>query len=407
MRNSARVVRVGGTLGPVKAGTSLLVAPSGGLNPWVVPTAVADDQGNVYVGYADGQSGDIGIAQDDGTSTTSAVLLQAFEADEHDALAILPRASDHKIMAFVTKHNSTPINLLISPNARDISGTWSTTSLDSQLGGTRYTDLQVHQLLDETDDPIWLFYRDEPSAGTDSRWCYSKSTDDGATWAAQTILYHVASSRSYFISWSDNAGTIHFFASTDGSGTKWGHFYYNGGSWFQSDGTDMGSPPFAYTDLTEVWNGNSSAAMNIALDASGNPVIALWDRVTETTHNVWYLRWSGSAWNSTEVVADAGGYQYESGTGGNNGYDCMIDDGDANRMYVIRNVGSQSELHVFVTADGGSTFKDTAITTRSSTLQRRVTTVRNHGATGLRAIWLKGDWTDFNDYSLATLGTDQ
>jgi hypothetical protein len=404
MTFALRSLRAGGITSPVLAGMTLTAAPIGGFNPWTVPNAVYAN-GKTYFGWVNGSSGDVGVASysDTGVLAGPYTLHAAFEADEHIPPALLVRDSDQRILAFYSKHNNVPFNLKISTNPSDVSSWGSATDLDSQLGGTRYTDYQVHQLLAETNDPIYLFYRDEPSAGTDSRWCYSKSTDGGATWATQTILYRQASSRSYFISWSDGAGRIHFLASSTGAGTHWGHFYYDGGAYYNSAGVNIGSPPFDYTDLTEVWNGNPAAAMNIVLDSSGYPVVALWETEGDgVTHNAWYLRWDGSAWNQTEVAGDTGGYAYEAGS--SNAYDAAIDDGDPNVMYVIQDVGSQPELFRYQTADDGATFSSQQLTSGSSSLQRRITTVRNRGDV-LRALWLSGSWTDFNDYSMGILGT--
>lgn len=393
---------------PVPAEAFLVAGtPNGGGSNWTLPRAIHLASGDTLLGWVDGDGNVECATIEDGTGTVSSVttIHAAFETDAHNSPAFLRRSSDGRILAVYSKHNATPINLKISTNPDDPTAWGSATNLDSALGGTRYTDYQLHQLDDGT---IWLIYRDEPSAGTDSRWCYSTSTDGGATWAAQTILYQVSGQRSYVVSWSDGA-RIHFIA-TNGGSTGGGysgftalfHFYRDSaGAWRQSDGTSMGSPPFDFTDATEAYVGTEAVFMeNIAIDADGHPRVAGTDVIGGNPHAI-ALAWTGSAWVSADLGDVGTGFQYNTG-GDYQAYGSCIDVADPDRLWVIRDdAGGQPEVFLYRTSDG-ATWSGRQITDGSSDLLMVISPVRD-GTDTVMAFYTQGSWVGYTDWNLGTV----
>jgi hypothetical protein len=383
--------------GPVPPSVVTLTsaATGGAMSPWNIPCATVID-GKAWISYVDG-SGNLEIVTYDGSTVGGPYTLHAaLQEDAHNGPAFARRASDGKVVAIYCRHNDTPINVRVSTNPDDPSAWGSATDLDSQLGGTRYTDVQLYELSDGT---LFLFYRDEPSAGTDSRWCYSTSTDGGSTWAAQTILYRINSTRSYVISWKAPGSDLIHFVATNGASTgftKLGHFRMDGLTLARtkSDGTSIAaSLPLGFADLTEVYSSAGSGVFftNIAL-ASGNPVVGVRE---DSTMDVIYARWSGSAWASTVVANGGTGYEY-SGTGtGFAAWGHAVDDGDPDVMWVLRDTGGFPELWRYRTEDGGATFSGLQVSSGTGQDQQTVIPVRNPQS-WLRAVWQVGTWDNYN-----------
>lgn len=393
---------------------TLTSAPEGGGSRWAVPQAIYAN-GKTFAAYVRGTDGREQIVER--TESTGAVIINAlhgnFDRDDHSNPAIIRRDSDGRIVVFYSKHNTVPINVRVSTNPDSTAAWQAQVNLDSQLGGTRYTYPQVHQLLAETGDPFHLFYRDEPTAGTDSRWCHSTCPPASVTsgWAPQSILYRVSGKRSYMSSWSDGQDKIHFVVTNGGSTvvddgfTALGHFYYQAGSYYKSDGTAMGSPPFNFTHVTEIMSGSRNLfPAHVYIDDSGHPVVAAFHEDTSSVWHYWYMRWNGSSWLTTEVATGDTGHPYSSATS-RSPYGCCLDDGDVDVMYAIIEVDNVPEVWRYETADGGATFSSEFITQDSSSaVQREPFPVRNRD-TGLKVVWQYGTFSIYTAYSVGIKGT--
>lgn len=400
-----------GFVEPIPVVRQITGAPEGGFHNWVVPAARELPDGTTIIGFVNGSSGSVRVVRYD--AATGAIwgpynVHAGFQVDAHNPPALLPRLSDGRILAAYSRHNDNPFNVKVSTNPLDVSSWGAATALDPMLGGTRYTDMSLHQLDAETGDPIWLVYRDEPSAGTDSRWCRSRSLDDGATWSAQQILFRQPSTRSYMTTVSDGQGRIHFVVTNGGSTsggysgfTAIGHFYYEAGAYFLSDGTPIvPSPPFSFANVSLVYHGTSTSVFmeNVSLDAAGLPVIAIGETKAGGALAVRYARFDGAAWSSTELAEIGAGYQYNAG-GAFGAYGGCIDDGDPDVAYVLVQQGSYPEVFEYRTADGGATFRSRRLSSGSSSLATALIPVRGR-TTGLRAVYLFGSWTHYTNWSM-------
>lgn len=386
---------------PLPSTVTLTSAAQGGaVNPWNIAGGYQRG-GTAIVAYVD-TAGNVECVTYDGAMVGGPYTIHAaFEADAHTGPALLRRSSDGRIVAVYTKHNATPINCRISTNPDDPSAWGSAASLDASLGGTRYTDVQLHEL---SDGSLFLLYRDEPSAGTDSRWCYSTSTDGGTTWATQTQLFKIASTRSYVITWKDPASDLIHVVTTNGASsgyTKLGHFRIDGitKARTKSDGTSIAAAlPLTFTDITTAYSGTGAAfPINLAFGADGYPVIAGYDDMTYI-----YVRWTGSAWASTSIVSAGTGYEYNGAGTGFQPYGIAVDDGDPRIVWLLRDTGSTPELWRYITLDGGASFTGRQVTSGMGASQQ-VICVRNP-ASWLRAFWQVGTWTTYTSWTAGLTG---
>lgn len=390
----------------------LSAAPDGGWSWFGDPRAIQYN-GVVYYGFARGTNGDVVVrTYTEATGvTSSAVMLHAgLNRDDHAVPSLFVRDSDHKLLAFYSVHDGPAMYLRVSTNSLDSDPTLSggfaaEVNLDSSLGGSDYTYPVPIQLLAETDDPIYLFYRSIP-AGNPARYdlVYSKSTDGGATWPSPVAVSTI--NRSYWKIIQNGNDRVDFAVTSSHPFYAVGiiyHFYYSGGSYYQSDGTAMGSPPFATSDMTLVYDGtpNKSWVWDIAIDADGHPVILLATFPSSTDHRYRYAHWNGSAWATNQIVA-AGTYIPTAGpevyySGGIN-----FDKADPRVVYAsVQNGSGRWDMYRYQTADEGATWTSRDLTDSGKNI--RPAAVWN--AAAVKALWMTGTYTTYTNYNTATTGT--
>jgi len=365
------------------------------------PTFVYYDN-NKYFTLIDTQATDLKIYKtNSATGELSSYTLNAnFGTDDHNLGSILVRSSDSKILVFSCVHNDATINLQISTNAEDISTWGDVISLDASLGSIYYDYPCPIQLTEETNDPIYLFYRNNVSSNS-----FSKSEDGGETWASGTKFFQYIDEssvehRPYFQIVRNGTNRIDFTCTqghpNEVTGCSIYHFYYTGGKYYKSDGTEItGALPLKPADVTQVYDGSTveSWVWDIAIDGSGNPIIVFATFPTPASdHRYNYARWTGSAWDIHQICT-AGQPLYSPEIFYSGGV--TLDKGDPNIVWCSRNVTGQWEIYKYVTADGGATWAETQITTGSSGVNIRPTCA--DGATGLYPLWCEGRYTTYAD----------
>lgn len=375
------------------------------------PSAVRHNGTNdkTYLAYVN-RSGGVIINAYDHTSESwdgEFTLKSGFQADDHINPTILVRDDGH-IMVFYGAHSGTEVYLRISTNAEDISAFDAEQTLDSSIGDDDYGYWSPVQLTGETDDPIYLFYT---KATHPRRLRYSKSTDGGATWSAFTTVFEPPGSRVYFHIVQNGTSRIDF-AVTDSdpsiSTTSIYHFYYEGGDYYQSDGTQIAaSLPLETSDITQIHDGStdgSSWIWDIAIDGSGNPVVGY--QVTEggaaTDHRYWYGKWNGTSWDTTEITSGGDGIKFQGGGSYYSG-GIALNHGDLDEVWVSKPKNGVHNIFKYSTSDGGSTWVEGEQLTGSMTLPHfRPIYVRNAHA-DLQVFWMYGYYPDFDSFQTAIL----
>lgn len=393
--------------GGASANITLTSAPDGGWT-WFQDARALYASGKTFFVYVDGTSGAVEVRQyDHATATVSnAVALRTLGTDDHYAPAMLRRASDGKILIFYSSADQTKTYLRVSSSADDVTAFASEADI-TPSGGTLHF---YHQPV-ELADGMYLVIADQVS-GSNKRWTYSKSTDDGATWSARTSFYQVdGTGNPIYLKAVQNGDSRIDFVATDAHPSNGVssiyHFYYEGGSFYRTDGTQItASLPFDHTSLTTVYNaateGRRAWLWDIAIDPdTHSPVIVFASFVSTTDHRYMYARWTGTAWAVTEICT-AGGYLYAAQPHYSGGV--VLDHETPSVVYASRDDGSQFEMWRFTTTDQGATFTGEALTSSSSGKQMRPVAVRNH-APDLKVLWLSGTYTSYTSFSLGIMGS--
>lgn len=387
---------------------TLAAAPSGGWGTLPQGQQVAAYYNGVtYWAYTKGTNGDVAVrsyTHSTGTVSSETVVHAALDTDTaHCTPSLLIRDSDHKIMIFYSAHNGTALYQWVSTSAEDISA-GTETNLDSQLGGANYTYAEVMQLLDETNDPIYLFFRRD-SGGVGQHWAYSKSTDGGSTWAAETDLFRTASAEGYWSATKSSDSRIDVMCTSDaatlGSNSLY-HFYISGGDYFQTDGTQITATlPLGTASLTLVWAGSGDSAIlgMCGMGADDNPVLTFRKYVADDDVRIMWSRWDGSSWTTVQVANN--GWDSSDGRGTTDG-GSVIDRRASNVVWASRNDSGTMHIYRYTTLDNGSTWLEEQITS-GTTGDMRPAPVENY-APDLKVIWMHGVTTPPPDTDTGTNG---
>lgn len=319
-------------------------------------------------------------------------------ADDHNNPTILVRDSDKRIIVFFAGHDSTVLGARISTNPEDVTSFGTTIDISAQSGGQVHTYPTPIQLTGETNDPIYLFWRGRVNEYGSPYLRFSKSTNGGTTWNTFTNLAQVT----YAKIAQNGTDRIDFAVSNhpgDAVDHSVYHFYYQGGNYYKTDGTQiMSSLPLQLSDLTKVYDGGSTKGWiwDIAIDGTGKPYIVYATFPSTTDHRYNYARWTGAAWETHEIVA-GGGYLYADQPYYSGGV--VLDRSDPTKVYLSKVVSGQWEVFRYETGDGGTNWADTAITTSSSVKNIRPVSILNHD-TNYKFLWLAGTYINYVNYSL-------
>lgn len=323
---------------------------------------------------------------DHATETASSETDLGFiEADLHAAPVLLVRDIDKRIMVWYCEHNGSEMWQRISTNPEDISAFGSAVDLVADIGSGVFTYPMIHQLTGETNDPLYLFFRNENTAT--SGWSYSTSTDGGANWSAMTSLWRISGSTTYATLWQSSPTRLDLIAS-DGAhdldtDVAIYHLYWSAGAWHDTDGTTLASPPFDTSDATLVYSGTNDGAEVAGVVGGSNPaaVFRVWVTYGDPgDQRYWYSRWDGAAWDAQELVSIGAA----SGGGG-----VTMDPTDPSRVLLVRQIDGEREVELWTTSDNGATWSQLQLTAGSSAQNTTPIPVREANVT-LQFMWANG-----------------
>lgn len=393
-------------------------APDGGWIWFGGPNAVtyggASDNDYTAVGYIDG-TGDVEIrvVTNATQQTTDAVLLRnAWQSDDHNQPTLLVRSSDRRLLVVYSQHSSNTIRMRLSVSSVDDDplledGFGTDTGFSAQLGATAYS----YPSLLEYDGTLYLVVRS--TSRQTGRWSYATATDTAGALPSWSTLTHFFQSGSGYVrvALDSDDGVFHFVVSNSSPNiatTHLGHMKWDRTTWMQSDGTTIGgATPHNLADATSVYNAQNSWMYDMVVDGSGNPVIGFYS-YEGGEHHARYAKWSGSAW-SNHLIADTGeGIKTEGFTGIQGGYypgGAAIDPTDVDVVYVSGQTDTLVwEITKYVTADSGATWTPTTITANSTVKNVRPIVPANRHA-NCRALWMKGTYDDYTDWSTGISAT--
>jgi hypothetical protein len=320
--------------------------------------------------------------------------------DDHTVITLAVRDDGH-IMAFYQNTSPSEVWLRVSTNPEDITSFASEQALHAQIGSfgsvIKYVYPAAIQLTGETDDPVYLFYTAGNAADT-RRLCFSKSTNGGANWAAEKLLFGDNTHWVYWHAAANGNARIDFVVS-DGVGyedTSLYHFYYHDGNYYKSDGTLIGDDtalPLGVDDVTLVYDGTTESAWNldIAVEGGGNPVIGYVRYVAPglNNHSYRYARWNGSSWANSEIALAGGRIQRNQSAypGG-----LKIDKANAGRVFLSRQHNGVFNIFEYTTSDNGATWSQQDQLTNDQAYNHvRPYPVLN-GHADLPVVWMAGNY---------------
>jgi hypothetical protein len=395
----------GGFAGPVLR--TITSAPKAGWTQIQDPKAIHYN-GATYFVWTNGSNGDIEVGKyvhSTGVTTTH-VLAAAFEPgtfdagiDSHSSPSVIVRSSDHKLVVACSHHAETDTpHIFISPNAEDITGSWTEVTPDASIGAAQYTYMILYQMASGT---IYLFFRDYISGTTTGRLSYSTSTDGGSTWSARTILYTGATGKvPYWRIIGDGDHTIHIFPTDDvPTASPLGHFSLDTatGNRYKSDGTLISaSLPIGYSDITQV-HAATAWSWGGCVDSLGRPATVMMVDVG-SDNAIKVGRFRSGAWQVDTVIASVGGQL----TGNQYGSGCAIHHTNPNIVYLARKA-TKWEMWRYESSDDGATWAGTQLTSGSASDNIWSEVVHNP-ARGLEAIWEYGTYTSDTSYSFGVRG---
>lgn len=373
---------------------------------WFTDPRAVYYNGKTYFGVL-GNDGKVGVrSYTHATPAQPSVFnMRTFSLDDHDNPALLVRDSDKRLIAFYGEHTGAEMYVRISTNAEDATAWGAEITLDATLGLSTYTYSNPVQLLGETNDPIYNIFRADDGSGL--QYFYTKSEDGGATWSAAQKIWNQI--RPYNRLVANGTTRLDFAVCTTHPDTAVNalyHCYYEGGSWYQSDGTLItASPPFDVSGGTKIYDAADNAGVrcwvwDIAIDSNGYPVIvyAVFPD-TATNHRYRYARWTGAAWVDYEITGADGGYLYAAEAYYSAGV--CLDHEDPDIVYLSKKVGGVYQIYKYTTADNGATWSASQITSRTQDCLRP-SVVRSHSGS-MQLMYFTGTYTSFTNYETFTV----
>jgi hypothetical protein len=351
----------------------------------------------------------------DATTSSFSLSSTGLEIDDHNngSINVL---SNGKLLAFYGKHNDDYFRYRVSSSAGDISA-WSAEQARGTAQGP-YSYPNAFQFANAGTSRWFLFYRQGSGGGAapslSYRTCDDIETFPATTWSSEVDVYFMTGYTPYWKLAHDGENRLHvvctnihpvqgqssiyhFYIDCDGSGVL--HYY-------QSDGTEITSPPFVASEFTPVYDGSTTKAWisDITIDNNGHPRV-LWMKYPGNNGSAieyWHARWTGSAWTNHKITDDGAGLYspevyYHGGM--------CFDSTNPAAVFLSAPVSGKRQIQEWRTSDSGATWaQHRAITTDSASGQRlRPYSPRDHDAR-LSVIWFEGTYTTFTSYSTKVMG---
>lgn len=314
------------------------------------------------------------------------------EFDDHDGGSVIELADGHYLLVHCD-HQAPDIFRSKTTIAGDLSSMPLSTSIDSQVGAAGYTYTQLFEMEGASGTPILLIGRH--LTGSFWRTYMSTSTDGGVTWGTFTdvIAPTNTNERSYSIGIKTSSTRVDFVITdenpNESSTNAVHHYYWDDGSFFNTDGTSL-TVPANPTDMPDVYDGLSGTATiwDIIENGSGNPTILYQRNVSGDLH-YWRAVWNGSSWDN-EFIANGGGplYVAEPNFGGG----ICFDPQDQDIVYASIEVSGVHQIHKIVRT-AGPTWTATQYTNAAENCFRPMV------ADGVRRLlFVAGVYTTFTDF---------
>lgn len=269
------------------------------------PVRVCDFE-DYWVGYESIKATEYDVEGGGGNDLHAAPAIQVVESGAYEGRLVVCHG-----------YHNAPMECHVSPNAEDITGTWSSAKIDT--AACDYP--QLHAFADGT---LTLLYRRDLRSNPAVTYMAMRTWSAG-TWSGMTEVLRPLSTDSiaYFRSFSVG-DEIHvgYFTSFYNSTIRrwdWRHLYTGdkGATWKRSDGTQITLPATNAGDVatrtTQVYASASSSFDEVGTVVAYGPgdcaMLAYIgdDETPDTPLSVWYCRLVDGAWQLTDVTGDLPG----------------------------------------------------------------------------------------------------
>lgn len=368
-------------------------------NPRAVYNATANKS---YFGAVSGNgSGRVIVtAYDHAASTFAATALtdSGFDYNDHATPSFHFR-QDGRIQVFYSRHNDgSGLRWRLSTNPLDISAFGSEQIISN--GGDDVTYSNPRYL--SAAGRLFLFFRNNGAQRM------RVSTDDGATFGAQSTIFSFGANRPYGYFVTNGSDRIDFLVVEDGpdvfqSSVYHGYAKWEAGAlnWYTSNGSPL-SLPINPQSCTKIYDGATTPAIwqDMVIDASGHPRVTFATFPSTTESRYFFSRWTGSAWTTPTLICSGGHPLYPAEWDYCGGV--SFDGYTPNRVYV--SVGASStgpwEIQTYDTTDNGATWaKVRDVTSASGTGFTNARPIRVEGQGPFRAAYFAGTYTSFTSFS--------
>lgn len=360
-----------------------------------------------YVGWV-AQDGDIKVSayDHDSLTRTTAVLESRLQIDDHSnpALQVL---DDGRIRVYYSAHDGSAMYYRTSRAPEDIRSWQAPSTMPTNTSGTRgFTYPNPLHLSAER--KRYLFWR-----GGNWNPTFSTQADGTSSWSTAANLVLVSGQRPYVKFASNGANTIGF-AFTNAhpialSDINIYYAYYRAGSLYRVNGTRIGSlgQAISPSQASKVYDTASKAWIHdVALDASGRPVIVFAAFPSTGDHRYMYSRWTGTSWSTSQITAAGGSISLDGKepyySGG-----ITLDHEDPSTVYLSRNVAGVFQVETWTTPNGGASWSKQDVSAPDTVNNLRPISPRGliPFSGDLSVVWVRGIYNSYVDYktSLTTI----
>lgn len=371
-----------------------------------------NDNGTInatYLGYID-YHGSIKATQIDYiTGTTSEVMIRSwFQPDDHDnpAFLVLP---DERIMIIYSRHTDEAcFYYRISKRPGDI----TCLGEEKVLKTANNTTYPNPYILSDDPDHIYMCWRGIGWHPTVAQMSMPDANDDiSFTWGPYQMVQSTGA-RPYAKYMSNGKDKIYLAYTTGHPDNEYPNWLYcnvfdvNDKSLYDIKGNKLstvanGTFKVYKTDsykssypntVVDATSDRRDWLWNMAFDGSGNPVIGM-TKINngKTSHDYYYAKWTGSAWQSTFIVNGGGQFHQTSGVEMCYSGGMAVDRDNPQDVYCSVPVNGVYEIIKYtMSADGKKVASSEAVTKNSKLNNARPFVIEGTKDDALRVAWMNG-----------------
>jgi BNR repeat-containing family member len=350
-----------------------------------------------YAGWVDWQ-GNVVVASWGPGHSARAVVARPGRVNDHSNPSLLVRR-DRRLMVFYSGHDGPRMHYRVSTNPEDISSWGPDRYLGTNTRGERgYTYPNPIALGGE----IHLFWR-----GGGWRPSLSRLAG-GQLWSPARSLIYGEGQRPYVKYARAGPDTVYMAFSSAHPREGRASLYFAAfrrGSLFRASGARIaasGTLPIKSGRVDRIHDARRTDrdawVHDIAVGASGRPVIVYTVFPTTGHHQYRYARWNGRRWEKHVIVRNAGSsistaYKERHYSGG-----LTLDHSDPSVAYLSRKVGRSYRIERWRTRDGGRTWLHAPIATTLATGSIRPFSPRGLHRGEREVLWLRGSYGHFRSF---------